>query len=237
MRPERICLPLAQWPARDRMLWIDGTQAGSLFDAPGAGSAWSPQSRRKAASGYGRWLAWLMRLDELDPTAPPGLRVTPERVKAFLDHLEQTVAPYSRLCRAQELYDALRVLAPDQDRAWLARICRTLRARAKPAREKRHRLKPADTLADLGFRLMKEAELTPGWSPRRRAVLYRDGLMIALPPIGRCASRTSPPCAWGSISWSSVGATGSCLLPPRPRAMCPTRRWSRRLWRPRWRAT
>lgn len=180
MRPDPICLPLAQWPTHDRVLWMERTQAAGLFDASHAGSAWSPQSRRKAVSGYGRWLAWLMTVDALDPAAPPGQRVTPERVKAFLDHLAQTGAPYTRLCRVQELYDALRVLAPAHDWAWLAGLYRTLRAQAKPARDKRQRLQPADRLADLGLRLMRQADGAPRWSPRRRAVLYRDGLMIVL---------------------------------------------------------
>lgn len=121
-----------------------------------------------------------MMVGELDPAALPGQRVTPERMREFIDHLEQTVASYTRLCRVQELYDALRVLAPDQDWAWLTNVYRTLRAQTKSARDKRQRLKPADRLVSLGFSLMRQADTTPDWSPRRQALLYRDGLMIAL---------------------------------------------------------
>jgi hypothetical protein len=50
----------------------------------------------------------------------------------------------------------------------------------RPARDKVSRLRRIDELAALGERLMEEAEVAPAWSPRRRAVAYRDGLMIAL---------------------------------------------------------
>jgi site-specific recombinase XerD len=84
------------------------------------------------------------------------------------------------LCRVQELYDALRVLAPEADWDWLVQIYRALRAHVRPARDKVSRLRPIDELAALGERLMEEAEVASAWSPRRRAVAYRDGLMIAL---------------------------------------------------------
>src|SRR5689334_15919755 len=136
MPHRRVCLPLDQWPAVDRTRWVNATREKGLFDAPHAGANWSPLSRRKTASGYGRWLAWLIGTDAYDPAEDPGRRATPEQVAAYLRDLEPMTAPYTLLCRVQELYDAMRVLAPDHNWSWLAQLYRTLRSRAKPVRDK-----------------------------------------------------------------------------------------------------
>ena len=41
-------------------------------------------------------------------------------------------------------------------------------------------MRPIDEIVALGERMMEEAESAPGCSARRRAVLYRDGLIIAV---------------------------------------------------------
>ena len=64
---------------------------------------------------------------------------------------------------------------------WLRRtLDNALKAQVRPTRDKVSRLRSIDELAALGERLMEEAESAARWSARRRAVAYRDGLMIAL---------------------------------------------------------
>jgi site-specific recombinase XerD len=65
------------------------------------------------------------------------------------------------------------------DWAWLRRLVVRLEARPEPVRDKRARLQLAHALIDLGVRLTAEAESQMSSSPRERARLYRDGLMIA----------------------------------------------------------
>lgn len=180
MPSDRKCLPLARWPALDQQLWREGTRAAGLFEAAGAGAGWAPRSRNKAERGYGRWLTWLQASGQFENQAHPAARVDRTRVAAYLAELATTCAPWTQACRIQELYDALRVLAPKHDWGWLAGLLMTLRLRARPVRNKRQRLRPVEDLIGLGKRLMRQAETAPGWSPRRRAVQYRDGLMIAL---------------------------------------------------------
>jgi integrase len=174
------CLPIEDWPAIDRAVWIAGVQRKGLFDPAGVGANWSDGSRRKTAGGYGYWLSWLARRGVCDSNVSPADRVSRERVGAYVAELRVSRAPYTVLCRVQELYDALRLLAPGADWDWLVQIYRTLRTHVRPARDKVSRLRPIDELAALGERLMEEAEAAPRWSPRRRAVAYRDGFMIAL---------------------------------------------------------
>jgi integrase/recombinase XerD len=180
MSAERRCMPLGQWPAEDRRLWNEGLHTGGLFEVTGPGAHWSAHSQGKHQRGYGRWLTWLADTGQLDSAAPPGDRVTPGRIAAYLTALEATCAPYTRVSRIQDLHVTLRILAPQSDWRWLAELHATLRVRARPVRDKRRRLRPAAELVELGRQLMRAAEATADWSPRKRAVQFRDGLMIAL---------------------------------------------------------
>lgn len=121
-----------------------------------------------------------MSTGQLDSAVHPGDRITPTRIAAYVAALAATCAPYTRVARIEELYATLRILAPGYNWRWLAGVLATLRARATPVRDKRRRLRPAVELVELGQRLMREAEAARHWSPRARAVQYRDGLMIAL---------------------------------------------------------
>jgi integrase/recombinase XerD len=172
--------PIADWPAGDRAAWEKGVEPAGLFETGGAGAGWSAASRFKTAHGYNVWLLWLAGKGFLEPNASPAGRVTRERVAAYAAELRGKLAPYTVLCRVQELHDALRAMAPEQDWDWLAQIYRNLRAQVRPARDKFSRLKPIDELAGLGERRMDEAEAATEWSARRRAVLFRDGLVTAL---------------------------------------------------------
>lgn len=176
----RRCLPVAAWPASDRAHWQASFGSGGLFDDLGPGAGWSAASRRKTASGYGRWLRWLQDQGLCDPALPPGQRVTHARVAAYVDELRGSVSSMTLFCRIQELADALRVLAPGEDWGWLRQLQCTLQGRATPSRDKRQRLRPAGELAALGEQLMANSTTNPNWSKLRQAVRYRDGLMIAL---------------------------------------------------------
>src|SRR5580704_827976 len=172
--------PIADWPARDRAHWNIGVEPRGLFGDGGAGADWSDGSRFKTGRGYAAWLSWLAAHDWLDPNLEPAERVTQERVAAYVAELQAKRAPYTVLCRVQELHDALRAIAPEGNWGWLAQLYRTLRSKVRPVRDKLFRLRPIDELATLGERLMDEAESAPEWSARRRAVGYRDGFLITL---------------------------------------------------------
>ena len=174
-RPTRI----ANWPARDRELWTNCLEQGSLFGGGGLAASWSEASRFKTSGGYTAWLRWLAAHEQLDAYLEPADRVTQERVAAYVGELQKERSPNTVLCRIRELHDALRAMAPESNCDWLANLSRTLNSRVRPVRDKLSRMKPVDELAALGERLMDEAEATAKWSSRRRAVAYRNGLVIA----------------------------------------------------------
>jgi hypothetical protein len=169
----------AAWPPRDRELWDKAVEPGGLFGG-GGGAHWSAASRFKVACGYSAWLSWLAARELLEPDTKPADRVTCERVRAYIAELQAELAPFSVLARVRELYDALRVMAPESSWNWLAQLCLTLKAQAHPTRDKLSRLKAPEELVAFGERLMDEAEAAPERSARRCAVRYRDGLLIGL---------------------------------------------------------
>jgi site-specific recombinase XerD len=173
-------MPFDQWPAEDRRLWTEGLRTGGLFEPVGVGARWSVRTQRKRQHSYGRWLTWLDAIGELDSAVPPGDRVTQARVVEYVAALKASCAPYTLVNRIQDLHATLRMLAPRDDWRWLARLDATLWTCATSVRDKRQRLRSAAELVQLGMQLMREAEAAADWSPRKQAVQYRDGLMIAL---------------------------------------------------------
>jgi integrase/recombinase XerD len=153
---------------------------GDLFEPTGAGANWAPPSRMKVQHGWGRYLRFC-RDANLDIAGPdPGARVSPPLVDAYIQELGATCAPYSVANRIQELYDAMRVLAPEHDWSWLRQLFERLHARAEPVTEKRCRLRPSGELKELGRALMAEAESAEDRGQKDRALLFRDGLIIGL---------------------------------------------------------
>jgi integrase/recombinase XerD len=85
---------------------------------------------------------------------------------------------YSILSRLQELYDAARVMNPNANWSWIRDIASRVRRTTKPARDKRPRMVSSADLVNLGTKLMEQADLAT--TSRLGAILFRDGLMIAL---------------------------------------------------------
>jgi integrase/recombinase XerD len=184
--PERVCLPIDQWPEADRRLWLEACAAGDILDdEAGARSAHAPISNLKAAKGYGRWMNHLARSAPETLTEAPAKRITPERVREYVEALKlignsaQTI-----LGRLQELGDVAKVMDPKQGWSFINEMASKVRARHRPARDKTH-LRLSNELVDLGAKLIGAAENVVGLEA---AITHRDGLLIgflALIPLRR----------------------------------------------------
>jgi integrase len=172
-------IPLDRWPEADRLAWIAAQAPGDVLDPGSVASMWSPATRRKTAAGYGRYLFWLAECGELDPAATPAERVTRERLVAYLADLRRVNHGHTIQNRIQELGDAMRALAPTGDWRWILKAATRLRASTTPANDKRLRLRSVGELVALGFQLMRDAKDDCGLSELGRAMLYRDGLIVA----------------------------------------------------------
>ena len=178
--PRRHCQPPEEWPIPGRRAWEAAMTKGDILEPGGAGADWAPLSRRKIAKGYARWLTWLETHQLLDARSAPATRITPERVQDYVADLQLINAPYTVLARVQELYQAIRVMAPNCDWAWLRRIEARVRHQAVSVRGKRQRMVPSESLLSYGAELMVTAEDLATGSLLKRACRFRDGLMIAV---------------------------------------------------------
>ena len=128
--------------------------------------------------GYASYLHWLEMSGRLMADEAPEQRATPERIDAYRAYLDGKVEPTTIRLRLFDLSRALSVIAPRMDARFLRH-----RINAYPERgdrlAKRTRMQNWEVLLQLGLDLMEMAANKP--SPTRRdAVIYRDGLLIAV---------------------------------------------------------
>jgi integrase len=140
------------------------------------------RTQTSLSNAYGRWLGFLANSQPVALAESTAARVTRDRIKAFADHLAETNRASSIASQLRHLRGALRLLEPNSDWEWLLIIAKRIAAGAEP-RSKRDRLRTSDELLALGRRLMTEADEALATTQRvskEAALLYRDGLIIAL---------------------------------------------------------
>jgi integrase/recombinase XerD len=175
------CLRLEDWPEACRRGWEQALREPGLFDDAKPASKWRAATERKNRKGFGVYLHWLQRRGLPEANAEPSDLVTLPRVKAFWAALvEIERAPLTIYNRLGELHAAMQALGPDKDWAWLSNVVKSLRRSARPSRQKLNRLQPVDQLTGLGLDLMARAEGDACLTDHKRALMFRDGLMIAL---------------------------------------------------------
>lgn len=172
-------LPVDAWPDSDRRLWAAAFRKSDLLDDGGPGAAWAEGSRRRVCYSYRRWLGFLAHEEPAALQLLTPDRVTIDRVEHYVAALQASITPAGTHNYVKHLYDALRVMAPDYDWARLEQLAWSLGRLVTP-RNKRHRVVPAHELVQLGFELMHNATTDNSRSISNRALLYRDGLIIAL---------------------------------------------------------
>ena len=173
-------LPVNEWPEVDREAFRAAYAPGDVFDdTAGCGVHLSEGTREWVKFVYRRWLGFLKATYPDDLSMPPADRITPERVRAFIDHLSANTRPNSVAMVANHLYTAARLIAPKADWAWLRSIKSRLAARAFPADRFDHLVPPVQTL-NFGIELMDTAHTLPINDCKQREIQYRDGLLLAL---------------------------------------------------------
>jgi integrase len=177
--PERSCLRRALWPKEDQRLWAAALEPEEPFSETGGTRAEHRSlSNHGIERGYGRWLTYLARKGLLDDGSPAD-RITPVEVRAYIAKLDQLGNRNSTILqRLSELIQMARIMGPERDWTFINRLVRKLRNRPAPPSRKHGRIVGADELYALGLKLMSRARGSQ--SSRRSAVLFRDGLIIAL---------------------------------------------------------
>jgi integrase len=205
--PERACLRPKDWPHEDRRLWQAAcTPSDPLSDEEGARANHAVTSNRKAERGYGRWLTFLQNTDPASLPETPALRITEKRLGAYIENLVNlNNSTATILARLNELGEVAKIMGPERSWAFINALASRIRARHKPARDKRN-LKLSDELLGLGVSLIDQATAATGLAA---AVLHRDGLMIALLALVPLRRRNF---ARLRLDWNVVEINGTWLI-------------------------
>jgi integrase/recombinase XerD len=173
-------LPLDQWLEADRKAFAKIYEPGDIFDeTAGPGAHLAEGTRKMIETVYRRWLGFLAEHYPDALLKPPADRITPDLVRAFLEHLGAEVRPTTVAIAANNLCYAARLIAPKGDWRWLISIKRRLAADARPE-DRFDRLVPPWHILDFGIELMDEAFALLDTGHKRRELQYRNGLILAL---------------------------------------------------------
>jgi hypothetical protein len=177
---KRKHLPPDQWPEADIEAFAKAYEPGDIFDeTAGPGAHHSRGWRKMVETSYRRWLGFLDERHRADLLKPPASRISPERMRNFVEHLSTEVRPTTVAISVANLYAAARLIAPTTDWRWLASVKARLAARATPIDRFSQLVPPWHTL-DLGIELMNEALTLPKTGHKQQELQYRDGLIVAL---------------------------------------------------------
>lgn len=169
------------WPEADQVAWAQASRQPDPLDlAPAPAAHLRPSTRTQYERGYGGWLKWLLTRDELNDVAP-GERVTEDRVRAYYRAMiDKGYAGYTIADRLVALAQIIKCIDPEGDYSWISLAARRIHCETRPVKDIRGSLRPSDELFQLGLELMNEATDGRFRKSADRALLYRDGLMIAL---------------------------------------------------------
>lgn len=166
------------WPAADQEAWDVALRDGDVLDEPGPLAHYSPDRLISVRSAYGRWLGFLNG-DLFVGIGSSGVsHIERDRVSRYFEALRCDLAPRSVVTYLEDLGYAVKGMSPNVDVGFIISAGRYMRQFTRSTRNKRARLRPSAELYDLGLELMQEAGATSGRV--KAAVLYRDGLIIAL---------------------------------------------------------
>ena len=85
----RHALPVYAWPAADQALWQSIIAESNILDDSGPAAHWAPTTRDNVRKAYGYWLHWLGGRGLLDPMEPPMDRISPERIKGYIEAVDR----------------------------------------------------------------------------------------------------------------------------------------------------
>lgn len=174
-----LVLKYQDWPQADKSAWDAMFAEGDIFDDAGPCMNWSHGSRVKRQQSYGQWLSFLARTNPGSLESAPMTRVNEEQARAYIEECEARLAPVTVKGLVSDLYTVIRAIAPDQNWSWLDLVSKRLLRKAN-----RKGLPPAHPITAGQvfkgcFARMEKIEADNDLTPQRRAIKFREALMIA----------------------------------------------------------
>lgn len=175
-----LILKRVHWPAADRAAWEALFTEGDIFDGAGPCCHWSQGSRTKREQSYGHWLGYCLTPGALDPPRDVTDRATEDTIRGFLDFEMNRCSPRTVQMHVEDLLVVFRAMSPDKDWKWLAKIAERLEANCNTGELKPRLGISATEIYAWAQTRMREIDRIDGASELRRAVLFRDALMVGV---------------------------------------------------------
>jgi integrase len=172
-------LPFKGWPEADRLGWQGACRPGQRLTRGGVASHLAPVTQADLVNRYGLYLDFLDRSGQLVLTAHAAALVTPEAIAAFITELQDRVSSVTVSRTIYKVRRAAECIAPDCNFTWLAEIGKDLVLLERP-KDKFDRVVLPERLVEAGLTLIGEADADINGLLLRRALLVRNGLMVAL---------------------------------------------------------
>lgn len=177
--PDRRRMPVAEWPSADRQAWERATSALGL--RAGAAYRWRPDAQKKVAKAWGGLLTFLERSGDLDRTAAPETRATPQRVEAWVRALQaRGTGDITIAGLVLDAGEAMRVMVPRFDGSWLYELHHRLATDAIPVRDKRQRIRHPWEVLNCATKVMHNAPNREYREQDHWLAEYRDGALLSL---------------------------------------------------------
>jgi integrase/recombinase XerD len=178
IHPAQRCLAVEKWPEADQAVWRDVLNSDFEMESERR-AAWRPTTVQTNREGYGRWINYL-KCSGADMEAAPADRVTPARVRAYLEQLrKQGNQPQTRANRISQLFSVMMVFAPEQNWDWLKRRFNRLAGIAGERWRARTPILLSGDVLDRAFKEIKRVEARGETGPDAEAIAYRNWLMAA----------------------------------------------------------
>lgn len=175
------CLKQEAWPRAYFHAWEYAQRPAKLFDESKPAAQWRTATITKVRNGFGVYLHWLKCRGLLLEDSDLDSLVTVARMRDYQETLvEAGCAPLTIYNRIEELHLMMQALAPQGNWSWLGKAAKRIRHSAHTVRHKLQRLQPVDRLEHLGVDLMTIADTDGRLTMFKRALMFRDGLMIVL---------------------------------------------------------
>ena len=178
MRRPRLVLAISEWPQEDQLRWNERI-AGDLIFGPKGRNRLSPHTMDGRRQSYGRMLGFLKAEYPERLSLPLSERIDLPMLRHYADEMQKSCRETTIAIELERIYFVVRTLAPETDFRWLLDVARRVEAQATRLT---HRYVTSSDLYALGLELMDRADLRErlaGRVPVRRALLFRDGLIIA----------------------------------------------------------
>lgn len=174
-------IPPEAWPpALQRFLDLRTAKAGP-FTKRNVAATWRNETFKLHLWSLSYFVGWLHWSSRLKKDAALTLWTTPESMGAYVEDMRSAgLSPRTMATRLDGIRAALAALSPEIPTNWLMQGINKLRKEPSDRRNTQARTQHTARIVDLGVSLMKQAVADSGdATPQERAVLYRDGLIIA----------------------------------------------------------